>query len=116
MLKDFLTGTLEISDDIEFDRVHRLNGKTDSPVIAKCTFYKDKLRLLKQKPKLKELNSNIFIGEDFSPRIRDVRKKLSVFLKEKKRAKCRASMVFDHLIVDGKKYGLDASDNLVEYR
>eukprot|EP00745_Piridium_sociabile_P004361 TRINITY_DN1257_c0_g1_i6.p1 TRINITY_DN1257_c0_g1~~TRINITY_DN1257_c0_g1_i6.p1 ORF type:complete len:323 (-),score=63.13 TRINITY_DN1257_c0_g1_i6:203-1171(-) len=75
MVKDLITDKLELSHDFEFDRVHRLSSKPDAPVIARCTFYKHKIDLLKAKRKLQ--GTNIFIGEDFSLRVRDMRRKLT---------------------------------------
>ena len=46
-LQDFLTDKVELSRTIEFDRVHRLNSKPNSPVIARCTYFKDKNTILK---------------------------------------------------------------------
>jgi hypothetical protein len=107
-LTDLFTDKLELADDIEMDRVHRVSSKPNSPVIARCTFYKDKVQILKAKKKL--MGSNIFVGEDFSRGVREVRKKLSKFLKEKKDAGQRATMVFDHLLVEGEKLYLSEDE------
>jgi predicted RNase H-like nuclease (RuvC/YqgF family) len=100
-LNDLCTDKLELSETVEFDRVHRVSGKQNSPVIARCTFYKDKIKLMKAKLKLK--GSNIFIGEDFSRGVRDIRKKLGRFAKEKKEGGETVKMIYDHLVVNGKK-------------
>jgi chromosome segregation ATPase len=100
-VKELLTDRLEIAEDVEFDRVHRISNKPDSPVIMKCTFYKDKLRILKLKNKMK--GSNIFIGEDYSQSVRETRKKLSAIMKTLKGEGKNVKLVFDHLFVDGKK-------------
>eukprot|EP00745_Piridium_sociabile_P017353 TRINITY_DN26126_c0_g2_i1.p3 TRINITY_DN26126_c0_g2~~TRINITY_DN26126_c0_g2_i1.p3 ORF type:complete len:119 (-),score=7.78 TRINITY_DN26126_c0_g2_i1:479-835(-) len=93
-----------MASDVQFDRVHRLNGKADSPVMARCTLYKDTVNILKEKRRLK--GSNIFIGEDFSIRVRDIRKRLASRLKDARSHGKRATMIFDHLLVDGKKFFL----------
>ena len=103
-LKEFLTDKLEMAQDVEFDRVHRVSPKPDSPLIARCVLYKDKLQILKCKNKLK--GTSIFIGEDFSTGVRAVRRKLTVLMKEKRNAGARVSMIYDHLMVDGKKFFL----------
>ena len=36
-LKDMITDKLELVDDFQFDRVHRLMSKSNSPVVARCT-------------------------------------------------------------------------------
>ena len=110
MMKDFCTDRLELSNDVSFDRVHRINGKPDSPIILRCSFYKDKISMLKQKQKLK--GTNIFLGEDFSQRVREIRKQLSPHLKSAKREGKKVTMVYDHLIINGKKFGLDGSGGI----
>ena len=35
IVRDLITDKLELADDIEFDRVHRLSGKPNSPVVAR---------------------------------------------------------------------------------
>ena len=63
-----MTDKLELSDTIQVDRVNRLNAKPNSPIVARCTFYKDKENIMKEKWKLK--GSSVFIGDDFSAKVR----------------------------------------------
>ncbi|KAL8613595.1 hypothetical protein ACOMHN_022014 [Nucella lapillus] len=111
MLKDMLTDQLELSGDVQFDRGHRVNSKSNSPIIARCTFYKDKVKILKAKRKLK--GTNVFIGEDFSQRVRNIRKKLGPHLKAARDQEKRATMVYDHLLIDGKKFVLNETETNV---
>jgi FtsZ-binding cell division protein ZapB len=112
-VRDLITDQLDLVEDIEFDRVHRVSGKRNAPVIAKCTFYKDKVKLLKAKQKLK--GTDIFIGEDFSRGVRECRKKLTRFAKEMRDNGQTVKMVFDHLVVEGKKFFLSGDgESLVE--
>jgi DNA repair exonuclease SbcCD ATPase subunit len=114
-VRDLITDQLELAENIEFDRVHRVSGKRNAPVIAKCTFYKDKVKLMKAKQKLK--GTDIFIGEDFSRGVRECRKKLAKFSKEMKDNGQSVKMVFDHLVVDGKKFFLsEDGESVVEGR
>ena len=55
-MRDLITDKLELADDIEFDRVHRLSGKPNSPVVARCCFYKHKEKIMKERSKLKGSN------------------------------------------------------------
>ena len=85
-----------------------------SPIIARFTNFKDKQRVLKQKRKLSETaeGSTIFIGEDFSKGVREVRKKLVPFLKNTKaNPKNNARMVYDHLVINGKRFYYDPVSN-----
>jgi regulator of replication initiation timing len=114
-LREIFTDQMDIADHIEFDRVHRLGSKVNAPVIARLTFYKDKVKLLKAKKKL--IGSDIFIGEDFSRGVREIRKRLSQFLKVKKEAGQNVKMVYDHLVVEGEKFFLaDDGESLVSGR
>nr|KAG5690472.1 hypothetical protein BaRGS_016472 [Batillaria attramentaria] len=115
-VKSVLKEKLGIEDNVQFDRVHRLKGGAGSssspPVIAKFTFYKDKEHVLRNKQKLK--GSDIFVGEDYTNRMRDIRKKLSSHLKSAKAAQRSATMVYNHLIIEGKRYNYDpANDDIV---
>ena len=114
-LQELFTDKLELAESVDFDRVHRISSKPNSPLIARCVFYKDKVKILKARSKLK--GSKIFIGEDFSTTVREVRKRLTPLMKEKRDRGQRVSMVYDHLIADGKKFFLSADGkSLVEER
>ena len=39
---EMITDKLELAEAIQFKRVHRLNAKPNSPIVARCIFYKDK--------------------------------------------------------------------------
>ena len=90
IVRDLITDKLELADDTEFDRVHRLNGKPNYPVVARCCFYKHKEKITKERSKLK--GSSIFIAEDFSPRVREIRKALTPHLKTARNKKERDAM------------------------
>eukprot|EP00745_Piridium_sociabile_P035534 TRINITY_DN6216_c0_g1_i1.p1 TRINITY_DN6216_c0_g1~~TRINITY_DN6216_c0_g1_i1.p1 ORF type:complete len:347 (-),score=49.22 TRINITY_DN6216_c0_g1_i1:468-1508(-) len=113
-VREMITDKLEFSDNVEFDRVHRLSSNPNSPIVARCTFFKDKDRILRAKQKLK--GSQIFVGEDFSFRVREMRRKLVPHLKAARNQNKKASMVYDHLVIEGKKYGLGSDENLVEIK
>ena len=110
VIREVLTDKLEMGPEVEFDRVHRLNSKPDSPIIARCCSFKGKVAILKQKRKLK--GTTIFIGEDFSARVRDIRRRLSPHLKQARDDGRRCAMVFDHLVIDGSKFYLGEHDRL----
>ena len=77
-------------------------------------FFKDKVKILKAKRKLQ--GTNVFIAKDFSSRVRDVRRRLVPHLKKARSENKKCMMVFDHLIIDAKKFALDDGDNLKEMR
>lgn len=114
LVQGVLRDQLKFQDEVQFDRVHRLHRGANSPIVARCTHFKDKQRVLKNKRVLSKCEgcSNVFIGEDFTKRVRDVRKKLVPFLKDAKADKTKkATMVFDHLVIDGKRFYFDADKN-----
>ena len=49
LVKDLIRNQLKITEDIPFDRVHRLRNDSESPIIARFTNFKDKQRVLRQK-------------------------------------------------------------------
>ncbi len=110
VVQELLTDKLEMHESPQFDRVHRLSAKPNSPIVARCTFYKDKETIMKAKTKLK--GSNVFISEDFSLRVREIRKKLLPHLKAAKDEKKKATMVYDHLLINGKKFILNEGNSL----
>ena len=59
---EMITDKLELAEAIQFKRVHRLNAKPNSPIVARCTLYKDKENIMKEKRKLK--GSSVFTGDD----------------------------------------------------
>ena len=113
-LRDLLIDKLEMHDDVKFDRVHRINSRQDSPVIACCTFFKQKQAIMKARKMLK--GTDIFINDDFTDRVRGIRKSLAPHLRKAREDGKRATLVFDHLLIDSKKFGLDGAGNLKELR
>lgn len=112
-LQDFIKDKLHVTSTVQFDRVHRTGTSPTSPVIARCTFYKDKVLLLKGKVELRRTGSKVFIGEDFSTRVREIRRKLTPHVNEAKRAGKRVAMIYDHLLIDGRKYVLSGDGTRV---
>lgn len=112
-VQQLLSSKMGLRQPVAFDRVHRVSNKKDSPIIARCTFYKDRTDILRGKLKLK--GTDVFVGEDFSPRVRDIRKALYPHCKEARRNDKRATVIFDHLVIDGKKFVLDSDgEGIVE--
>ena len=114
IVRELCTDKLELADDIGFDRVHRLSSKKDAPIIVRLCSYKHKVNILKAKQKLR--GSDIFIGEDFSLRVRDIRRKLGPHLKNARNEGKQVRMIYDHLIIEGKRYALDDHDSLREMK
>lgn len=86
-------------DGTDFERVHRMGKATPSgrPVMAMCTNFKTKSRILKaardQKPE------GIYISEDLTQSVRDARTSLHTLKKKKSELGYTAFMSFNKLIV-----------------
>ncbi|XP_037574418.1 uncharacterized protein LOC119456665 [Dermacentor silvarum] len=86
------------------ERCHRLGKKNEGcPVIMKFQDYRDKVTVLQACSKLK--GTNFSVTEDFSSRIREIRKKLWQSLSEEKANGAKVKLVFDKLFVDGAMFG-----------
>jgi len=103
-VKNLLSEKMDVAD-VKFDSVHRINSKPNSPIIARCCFYQDKLRILKAKTRLK--GSRIFVDDDFSKTVRDIRHNLAPYLKSARAEGKNVRMVFDHLIINGERMTLN---------
>ena len=114
-VKTMLTEKMGMSADIPFDRVHRLGNKTNAPLIARCTFYKDKINILKSSNKLK--GTDLYVNEDFPVTVRDKRKKISELVKERREKGEKIKIVYDHVYIENRRYELNECQNgLVEKR
>ena len=110
-LKETLSSHLGIRpEDLKLDRVHRLGGFSPTkskppPMIARFSFYKERQQVLKESRKFK--GSSVHVQEDFSPRVREIRRKLAPRVARYRDEGKRATLVFDHIIVDGRKEFLE---------
>ncbi|GFR95244.1 hypothetical protein ElyMa_006269700 [Elysia marginata] len=101
VVRKMINSHLEIDDaSIQIDRAHRLRSNNGTgAIIVRIAHYKDKENIMKNKKKLKD--TNIHISDDYTPRIREIRRKLGPFLNKFRNEGKKATMVYDHLIVDG---------------
>ena len=114
-VKALLREKLEINETIDFDRVHRVGNKTDAPLIARCTLYKDKLKILRSRNKLE--GTTMYIKEDFPARVRYIRKMIGDLVKTNRDRGERVKIVYDHVYIENKKYILNENqDGLIESR
>lgn len=109
VLADFIKNKLEITKDIEFERVHRMGKKIQGklrPVIAKFSKFKDREIVRKQAPTVlkRTENKEFGVNEQYPKEINDRRKELYPYLKSAKRNGKRANLVLDKLYVDGKLF------------
>ncbi|XP_070552174.1 uncharacterized protein [Ptychodera flava] len=101
-VKDVLKNNLNINEDVEFERVHRIVNaplvRGAKPIIAMFTKFKDKSNVLSNAKLLKD--TDISIGEDFSRRVRNIRKRLLEFRKSltEENPKLTTHLRYDKLI------------------
>ncbi|XP_075530132.1 uncharacterized protein LOC142563465 [Dermacentor variabilis] len=90
------------------ERMHRLGTKAENktrPVILKLQCFEDKANILKNCSKLK--NSNISVGEDFSIRVRNIRKELWNSSKSNRNRGKKVTLVYDKIKINGQVYVWD---------
>lgn len=108
---------IQDAEDIKVERAHRLRGgKSPQPIIACFSSFKDKERILAGRRQLREQRSEVYVSEDFSPRVREKRRSLQPFLKQAKEEGKRAFLRFDMLVIDGKAFSLDTTAGILMER
>ena len=114
---DLTKSTMQIAEDIRFDRVHRLGRKRQNsprPIIAKVTFFKDKQKIFNKASKLK--GSNISISEDYVKSVRDARRKMVPHLKAARNKGKSAALQYDKLSIEGEKYTVNDEGRVISLR
>ena len=107
-IKSFITERLDIDgDSIGFDRVHRLSNarKRPQPIIAKFTRYKQRDEVYRAAKILKD--SGYKVTEDFTYRVRQIRRKLGVYLLQARSEGKKAFLSYDKLKIEGATYAYD---------
>jgi len=105
-LKDIVFENLEIEDEVQIERAHRVGRKRDDgkprPIVAKFLNYKDREKVLKARKKLK--GSKIVIREDVSERVKAKQKELIPKMMEARREGKVAYIRHDKLIIHDNRY------------
>lgn len=103
ILKEFLKSEMNITDEPQFHRVHRMGRKTQGrprPIVAKFVLFTDREKV--RKAAATTLRGKPFgINEQFPKEINDRRKLLYPQYKQAKRQGKKAVMVADKLYVNG---------------
>ena len=118
LLQKFILDKMKITDEVTFERVHRLGSRTVSsdrprPIIAKFSFYQQKQDIWRSVRNLK--GSRCAISDDYPKEIDKIRKTLYAVLKEAKRYHHRAFFNVDKLIINGQVYRGEETKNLPFY-
>jgi hypothetical protein len=108
VVRKFLRDKLKITDDISFERVHRIGKPNEFSVkprniVAKFSFYKDR-ELVRRRAPMKLKGSNIWVNEQFPPEIEEKRRKLYPALRKARKDKKRVKLVVDRLYIEGELY------------
>ena len=104
-VKELISKTLLIKDDVPFERAHRMGRFTQDktrPIVVKLSRFKDKMNVLRNAFKLK--GSNVGINEQFPAEINERRKLLLPALRQEKSKGNPARLVIDALITPPAKF------------
>nr|XP_006819733.1 PREDICTED: sporulation-specific protein 15-like [Saccoglossus kowalevskii] len=115
-VKHFIKDKLNIADNIEFERVHRMTGSRvkPQPIIAKFSHFKDRSNVLKNaRINRSSLDAGMRVGEDFSDLVREKRRKLWPSMQNALEEGKRATMRYDKLIIEGEVYIYDLKTQTV---
>ncbi|XP_023244364.1 uncharacterized protein LOC111642269 [Centruroides sculpturatus] len=86
----------------------------DRPRIIICQFGSLNDKLSFKKAVFESRNLNVFVNDDFSQRIRDIRYKLRMFGKQKKSEGAqKIRLTYDKIFIDGVKYGYDENSGKI---
>ena len=102
VLRDYLK--ISQSNNIGIERAHRLkrSGKRNCPtIIVKLTSFKDKQMILKAAKDNLQRDSDIYVKEDFSSRVRKHRYELRKFMRNARDQNRYTTLSYDKLIIDG---------------
>lgn len=113
IVTDLLSSKLCVPCD-GIERCHRLGSRTDGkirPVIFKVIDHREKVLILKNAPKLK--GTRLFINEDFSLRVRNIRSQLWHGTADFRRNGARVVLRHDYALVNNTRYTWDVSNNCV---
>ena len=115
-VKDLFREQLQISEEIEIDRAHRVGTKQGGrhrTIVLRCNKYKQKEEIKKAAKKLK--GSGIYINDDFSTETLEIRKQLLQSAKELRRQGKGAKVVHDRLVTWEREERVDQYRNSDEH-
>ena len=99
-LREFVLPKLGVPEDIVIERAHRVGQRQRSQrprmIIARFLNFKDKEKVLQARKRL--AGTNIYINEDFSDRIKMIRKDLWPKVKAARQAGQRAFLRYDKIV------------------
>lgn len=111
-MNDSIVKNILKTEAVAIERIHRL-GKPKSnkcrPIILRLADHRDKITVLQNCYKLK--GSNYSVGEDFSARIRNIRKNLWNYGKSRKEAGEKVTLSYDKLRINGELFSWDEEKN-----
>lgn len=109
LIQEFIKNELQITDNISFDRVHRLGRfnprhRYPRPIVAKFTYYKDKERV-KQTAVKKLKHTNYWVKDHYPQEIEERRKQLYQAAKTARQdPNNKVRLVRDKLFINNRQY------------
>jgi regulator of replication initiation timing len=108
LVKHVMNSSMKLNvKDSDIERAHRIGRKTNGnrPIIVRFSGYKKKTEVLRNSKNLK--GTRIRIEEDFTAKIRNVRKELRQFMLEARSSGQFAILRYDKLLINGRGYSLE---------
>ncbi|XP_070546468.1 uncharacterized protein [Ptychodera flava] len=115
-VRNIITEKLNLDGSgIHFEMVHRVTSSRQMPqlVVAKFSFHKQRDEVFRRAKALKEDILPCEFSEDFTPRVREARRKLGPHLVEARKQNKEAYIVYDKLKMGEKTFVYDASKKQV---
>lgn len=86
------------TEEVETDTTHFLRwGKAPRVIVMSFSWLKDKDKIFVALNDMKDRSPTILISKDFTPRVRDLRHELRLFIKEAVKARKKTFLRFDIL-------------------
>ena len=117
------------AENMKIERAHRLNmRKKDSPIIVKFSHFKDKETVINRSKEIKKNKKDkrtprnqteadeVYIMDDYTPRVRQVRGFLRPFMEEAYNSGKKVRMSYDKLVIENVVYYYDENKKLTKQR
>ncbi|GFR86108.1 SH3 domain protein [Elysia marginata] len=114
-IKKAIAEKLEISEEIKIDRAHWLFSRSSPrPIVVCFTEFKQRESVLRARGNLS--GTGVSVQEDYTPRVRAIRKELAPHLTRLRNEGKKAKMVYDHINVEGERFDIDHKNELIPAR
>ncbi|XP_067652485.1 uncharacterized protein [Haliotis asinina] len=101
-------------EEFAIDNAKRIHSQSSGPRPILVTFkdFQSKMIVLRASGKLK--NSRISVSQDYTQRVRDIRRKLKTFMDQAREKGSFSALRYDKLIIDNKLYKLNETESKLD--